>query len=129
MARRLVPLAIVVFFAAGCGGGETVSPTAEETVGSAPATTAATAAKGDPAKGKIVFTKTASPSCGGCHTLADAGTSGTVGPNLDDRKPSYDKVVDRVTNGKGVMPSFKGTLTDQQIADVAAYVSQAAGKG
>jgi mono/diheme cytochrome c family protein len=129
MTLRLLPLAIVLLVAAGCGGGETVSPTAEETVGSVPATTAATASKGDPAKGKIVFTKTASPSCGGCHTLADAGTSGTVGPNLDDAKPSFDKVVERVTNGRGVMPSFKGKLTDQQIADVAAYVSQAAGKG
>jgi mono/diheme cytochrome c family protein len=129
MVRRLLPLAIVVLVAAGCGGGETVSPTAEETVGAAPTTTAATAAKGNPANGKIVFTKTASPSCGGCHTLADAGASGIVGPNLDDAKPPFDKVVDRVTNGKGVMPSFKGKLTDQQIADVAAYVSQAAGGG
>jgi mono/diheme cytochrome c family protein len=33
-----------------------------------------------------------------------------------------------VTNGKGVMPSFKGTLAPTQIADVAAYVSSVAGK-
>src|SRR5262245_56530261 len=33
-----------------------------------------------PDPGRIVFTKTANPSCGGCHTLKDAGTSGTVGP-------------------------------------------------
>ena len=26
----------------------------------------------------------------GCHTLADAGSSGTVGPNLDDAMPSFD---------------------------------------
>jgi mono/diheme cytochrome c family protein len=80
-------------------------------------------AQGDPAAGKTVFVT----NCGGCHTLSDAGTSGTVGPNLDDTKPPYDLVVDRVTNGKSPMPPFKGVLTDQQIQDVAAYVSSAAG--
>ena len=65
--------------------------------------------------------------CASCHTLKDASATGTVGPNLDDAKPSQDKVVERVTNGKGVMPSFKGQLTPQQIAAVAAYVSTVAG--
>jgi mono/diheme cytochrome c family protein len=51
-----------------------------------------------------------------------------VGPNLDDAKPSSDLVVDRVTNGQGVMPPFKDTLTEKQIADVAAYVSSVAGQ-
>ena len=50
-----------------------------------------------------------------------------VGPNLDDLKPPYDVVVEQVTNGGGVMPPFGGTLTEQQIADVAAYVSSVAG--
>ena len=49
-------------------------------------------------------------------------------PNLDEAKPPYDLVVDRVTNGKGVMPPFKGQLSEQQIQDVAAYVSSVAGK-
>jgi mono/diheme cytochrome c family protein len=80
--------------------------------------------KGDPAAGKEVF---ASAGCVGCHTLADAGATGTVGPNLDEAKPAYDLVVERVTNGKGPMPPFKGQLTDQQIQDVAAYVSSVAG--
>ena len=53
--------------------------------------------------------------------------TGSVGPNLDEAKPSGELVVDRVTNGKGVMPSFKGKLTEQQIDDVAAYVSTVAG--
>jgi mono/diheme cytochrome c family protein len=66
--------------------------------------------------------------CGGCHTLADAGTSGAVGPNLDDAKPSQELVTDRVTNGKGQMPSFKGSLDAAQIQAVAEYVSSAAGK-
>ena len=76
------------------------------------------------AQGKQVF-ETAG--CTSCHTLKDANATGTVGPNLDDAKPSRDKVVERVTNGKGVMPSFKGQLTPQQIAAVAAYVSTVAG--
>jgi cytochrome c553 len=79
--------------------------------------------EGDPVAGKVVFTT----NCGGCHTLSDAGTSGTVGPNLDDAQPDAALVVDRVTNGQGVMPPFSGTLSEQQIADVAAYVSTAAG--
>ncbi len=75
--------------------------------------------------GKEVFT---TAGCEGCHTLADAGAKGNVGPNLDDAKPSFALVVDRVTNGKAAMPPFKGQLTEQQIKDVAAYVSSVAGK-
>ena len=84
------------------------------------------ATEGDPVAGKEVFLGAAG--CGGCHTLADAGSSGTVGPNLDDASPSDELVVDRVTNGQGGMPSFSSTLTEQQIADVAAYVSSVAGQ-
>ena len=69
-----------------------------------------------------------SAGCVGCHTLADAGATGTVGPNLDEAKPSDDLVVERVTNGKGPMPPFKGQLSEQQIQDVAAYVSSVAGQ-
>jgi cytochrome c6 len=90
-------------------------------------TTAPTEVQGDPVAGKEVFLTIASPPCAGCHTLSDAGSTGAVGPNLDEASPSYDKVVERVTGGAGVMPSFKGKLTDQQIADVAAYVSSVAG--
>ncbi len=82
-------------------------------------------AAGDAAAGKAVF---ASAGCGACHTLADAASTGAVGPNLDNAKPDAALVVDRVTNGKGVMPSFKGQLDETQIADVAAYVSSVAGK-
>ena len=126
---------------AGCGGEEEASPTPDTITGTVTTTTTETttgetttgetttetggATEGDPVAGKEIFTGVAG--CGSCHTLADAGTSGTVGPNLDDAQPSFDKVVERVTNGQGVMPSFKDTLTEQQIADVAAYVSQAAG--
>ena len=82
-------------------------------------------AKGDAAAGKAVFT---SAGCVSCHTLADAGSTGTVGPNLDDAMPDAALVMMRVTNGKGVMPPFKGQLDPTQVADVAAYVSSVAGK-
>ena len=77
-------------------------------------------ASGDAAAGKEVF---ASAGCGGCHTFSAAGSSGSVGPNLDDASPSFDKVVSQVMNGGGPMPSFNGDLTPQQIQDVAAFVS------
>ncbi len=80
-----------------------------------------TTAQGDATAGKAVFTGSAG--CTGCHTLADANATGTVGPNLDTLKPTYDAVVKQVTNGGQVMPPFKDTLTEQQIQDVAAYVS------
>ena len=89
-----------------------------------PAETTPAGGEGDAAAGKEVF---ASSGCGSCHTLADAGATGAVGPNLDETKPPSDLVVDRVTNGKGVMPPFGEQLTEQQIQDVAAYVSSVAG--
>ena len=79
------------------------------------------------AAGKKVFASTTA-SCAKCHTLADAGSSATVGPNLDAAKPSSALVIERVTNGLAPMPSFRATLSAQQIQDVAAYVSSVAGK-
>ena len=76
-----------------------------------------------PTDGKSIFTT----SCGSCHTLSDAGTTGAVGPNLDDSKPPKELVVDRVTNGQGAMPSFKDSLDADQIQAVADYVAGAAG--
>lgn len=138
--------------AAGCGGEETQTATPETIEGETTTTETTTtdttdteatetqttetetetettetgpALEGDPVAGKEVFLGVSS--CGGCHTLADAGTSGAVGPNLDETKPSYELTLDRVTNGLGGMPSFSATLSEQQIADVAAYVSSAAG--
>jgi cytochrome c6 len=81
--------------------------------------------EGDLAAGREVFLGPSN--CGSCHTLADAGTSGTIGPNLDESQPPLELVVDRVTNGQGAMPSFSGSLTEQEINDVAAYVASAAG--
>jgi cbb3-type cytochrome c oxidase subunit III len=74
--------------------------------------------------GKTIF----KAKCGGCHTLADAGTNGTTGPNLDLLKPPFDVAKHQVEVGGGLMPAFKGTLTDAQITAVAKYVSSVAGK-
>ena len=107
---------------------ETAPESTETETGSPESTTAETTtptASGDPVAGKAVFLGEAG--CTTCHTLSDAGATGSVGPNLDAARPPYDKVVDRVTNGQGVMPSFEGTLSEQEIQDVAAYVSSVAG--
>jgi cytochrome c553 len=80
------------------------------------------ATPGKATRGKVVF----KANCGSCHTLAEADTYGTLGPNLDRRKLAYAKIVKTVTNGKrgsiGTMPSFKGSLTPKQIQDVAAFI-------
>jgi mono/diheme cytochrome c family protein len=119
----------VASYVAGVAG---MSKPSESAAPAAPATPAAPAAPagggaatGDVAAGKTVF---AAAGCGSCHTLADAGSNGSVGPNLDQAKPNASLVKDRVTNGKGMMPSFKSQLDAKQIADVAAYVSSVAGK-
>jgi uncharacterized membrane protein len=77
------------------------------------------------AAGKQVFD---TAGCATCHTLADAGATGTVGPSLDERRPSRARVATLVTNGSGVMPSFRDKLTPEQIDAVSAYVSASAGK-
>jgi mono/diheme cytochrome c family protein len=130
LVRRLLPLTLfaLALIAAGCGAGEAVKPLPSTVVGTVPkAQTVAIAAvykHGDPVAGKQVF---ASAGCGGCHTLKDAGSTGTVGPNLDQLQPPLSKVVPQVINGGGAMPPFKGTLSKKQIADVAAYVVKATG--
>jgi len=99
--------ALVPSVLAGCGGGSTTA---------APVT-----GNGDPAAGAKVF---ADAGCKSCHTLKAAGASGAAGPNLDESKPDFDLVVNRVEMGGGSMPSFEGELSAQEIADIAAYVVQ-----
>jgi cytochrome c6 len=123
LASALVLAGTIGLAVAACGGQETLTTAPETVVGTlaAPTTTQALPT-GHPDAGKPVFN---SAGCGGCHTLADAGSTGTVGPNLDQAKPTLQLALTRIINGASPMPSFKGTLTDQQIADVAAYVVQA----
>ena len=138
MSRLAAPIA-AAFLAAGvlaaCGGDDDSSTTTAATTQETTTTATSTATtetettetqsttESASAAGKEVFTQ----NCGSCHTLSDAGTSGQVGPNLDDVKPSESKVVSQVNSGGGAMPSFKGTLSEAQIKAVAAYVSGAAG--
>ena len=78
------------------------------------------------AKGKDIFNNYG---CAGCHTLADAGASGRVGPAFDgDAALSHDLVVDRVANGSGPMPAFGGQMSPEEIEAIAAYVIHAAQK-
>ena len=124
-------LAVLALVAAGCGG-EEVTATPETVVGSIPEQTTTGAgedlrrsnSRATRPRAKAVF---ASAGCAACHTLAAANSTGTVGPNLDDAKPSYELAVQRVTLGQGGMPSFKDQLEPQQIADVAQFVASSTG--
>jgi mono/diheme cytochrome c family protein len=127
MARYVVALVLILgalgLVGAGCGGDDdssgTPATTAETTTGGGETTTGG-GETGDAANGKAVF---ASAGCGSCHTYSKAGSSGSIGPNLDDLAPSFDTVVRQVTNGGGAMPPFKDQLSEQEIRDVAAFVS------
>jgi cbb3-type cytochrome c oxidase subunit III len=74
--------------------------------------------------GKSIFEK----KCASCHTLKDAGATGTIGPNLDQLMPPLALVQKQVTNGGQVMPAFKSVLNKAQIDAVAKYVASHAGK-
>jgi mono/diheme cytochrome c family protein len=117
-------IALYVALCAGnpiCGvTAETSKPAATTTTGATTTTTTAAAADG-----KAVFAKAG---CGGCHTLKAAGSSGNVGPNLDQLKPAKDAVAHQVEVGGGAMPAFKGQLSPAEIDAVAAFVSSNAGK-
>ena len=152
VAIALAALALVLAMGlAACGGSEEVTATPETVEGTVPAATTETeeteteeteteeteteteteatetgettetepAAEGDAGAGEAVF---ASAGCGGCHTLEAAGSSGNVGPNLDEAQPDAELATDRVTNGQGAMPAYDGQLNAQQIDDVVAYV-------
>jgi mono/diheme cytochrome c family protein len=82
-------------------------------------------AEGQAKDGKTIF---AEAGCGSCHTLAAAGASGNIGPNLDETHPSKELTIDRVTNGKGAMPPFKDSYSADEIAAVADFVAANAGK-
>ncbi|MGI9556444.1 MAG: c-type cytochrome [Solirubrobacterales bacterium] len=72
-------------------------------------------------EGKALFKE----NCGSCHTLAAAGTTGTIGPSLDGAGVSADDAATIVTDGRGSMPSFGGQLDEAQIQAVAEFVASA----
>jgi len=125
--------ALLLLVAAGCSGGEEVTATPETVEGTLPETTQpsnedlpALELEGNAEAGKGTYV---SAGCGGCHTLAAADSTGTVGPNLDQSKPTYKLVVERVTKGRGAMPPFGDRLKPQEIADVSQYVVDSASGG
>ncbi|MGH3084481.1 MAG: c-type cytochrome [Gaiellaceae bacterium] len=134
--RRLALIAVFGALVAGCGGEETVSPTAETVMGEQPPAAPQPQAPGDPAKGKQVFT---SSGCGGCHTFQPAGTTGTTGPDLDELpdlaekagQPLDEFVRESIVNPgsyveegypEGVMPAWSGN--EQDLADLVAFLTQ-----
>jgi cytochrome c6 len=79
------------------------------------------------ALGRKLFTEGAVPACALCHTLKDAGSSGAIGPVLDEIKPDAGRVARALRDGLGQMPAYGAQLTEAQIAALAHYVSRASG--
>ena len=79
------------------------------------------------ALGKTLFTVGAVPPCAICHALKDAGATGAIGPAFDDLKPAPDQVITALKSGIGAMPSYRGSLSDEQMRALARYVSKASG--
>ncbi len=118
----LVATALVLVFASGCGGDEpatTEEPAAEQTPAAESETPPAAETETDTAEvaGQESFVTT----CGGCHTLADAGTNGQVGPNLDELRPDVDTVLTAIELGPGQMP--ENLLQGEEARQVAEYVA------
>jgi mono/diheme cytochrome c family protein len=125
MRRALLPaLVAFVLLAAGCGSSDKDQG---QTPGGGKGSTSTNGGGGNKgtetaSSGKQLFTST----CGSCHTLKDAGTSGSFGPNLDEIKPDKARVLKQIANGGGGMPAK--LLTGQKADAVAGYVSQVAGQ-
>jgi mono/diheme cytochrome c family protein len=125
MRRALVPALVVsLVLAAGCGSS---ADNQGQTPGGGKGSTSTQGGGGNKgtetaSSGKQLFTNT----CGSCHTLKDAGTSGTFGPNLDQLKPNKQLVLHQIAHGGGGMPSQ--LLTGAKAEQVATYVSSVAGR-
>jgi mono/diheme cytochrome c family protein len=61
--------------------------------------------------------------CGACHALTAAGTSGAVGPKLDDTSLDAAAIEAKIRTGGGSMPAFKTSLTNTEIAAIAEFVA------
>ena len=125
MFRLGTALLAMALLLAACGGSGGSSSSSSSAPPASSSSTGSGGAQNASAEGKQVFTQ----NCKGCHTLKDAGATGSVGPNLDDLKPPKATVVTQVNNGGGPMPAFKGRLTPAQIDAVSSYVSTVAGQG
>jgi mono/diheme cytochrome c family protein len=130
MARALVLAlaALALLVVAGCGGGEEAAPLPETVEGTVPTGDTGGGGdgggQGDAAAGKDIYL---AQGCGSCHALSDAGTTGAVGPSLDDSSIDVAGAEAQIRQGGGGMPAYEGTLSDEEIADVATYVVEARG--
>ena len=126
-----VALVVVLLFAGpSLIGAKTSTVGGQSTVGgesksTGQSTTSGQSTGGGQTAGSAVF---ASAGCNSCHTLKAAGATGTIGPDLDQLRPSAATVAGIVRSGGGAMPSFSGKLSDAQISAVATYVSSVAGR-
>jgi mono/diheme cytochrome c family protein len=132
MSRRLLLALVLGILLAGCGGEETVAPTAETVVGTVPGEIDLSA--GDPQAGKNVFNEVAQPACGSCHTYGPAGSNQTLGPNLDDALADKDRqfILESIVNpdaevtqgfADNLMPEDYGQkLNEEQLADLVAFL-------
>ena len=116
MRSTSVTLLLLTALVVGCGG------EASMTTGS----TGTSAVGGDAKAGEALFS---TQDCGLCHTLAAADAKGTAAANLDESKPSVAFARELIAKGRGAMPAYKDRLSAQEIEDLAAFVSQAAGGG
>ena len=124
LTRLFITLVLTAALAgAGCGGGGGDDGGAIDTGGATDVSP-----RGDPIAGRDAFLLGTKPRCGDCHTLADAGSTATVGPNLDQVKPSFDQVIAALDAGPGAMPSF-ADISPAVKDNLAAYVSTASGQG
>ncbi len=73
-------------------------------------------------KGKDIFLN--SGNCSTCHSLKDANSYANIGPNLNEIRPVLERVYTVVINGAGVMPSYQGILTEEEMKAVSYYVSE-----
>ena len=113
----LIAIAYVVGFSNGKDEGRKVQPAATQA-----STTETQAAQPPVGPGRDLFAST----CGECHTLAAAGTTGTDAPNLDDLMPDQATVQAAIQAGPGAMPA--NLLTGAQAQQVAAFVAASAGR-
>jgi mono/diheme cytochrome c family protein len=104
--------------AAGCVSGSQGGRRSEAPIESGATDTIGTAAEGNPKAGKEIFAQR----CAQCHSLDPRRSDERV--NLGDLRPSFDVVVEAVEDGGIVMPSFERRLSNEEIRDVAAYVTE-----
>ena len=117
LALGLIAIAYEIGYSNGKDEGRKVQPAATQV-----STTETQTAQAPVGPGRDLFVS----NCGGCHTLAAAGTTGTVGPNLDDLKPDQATVQAAIKEGPGAMPA--NLLTAAQAQQVAAFVAASTGR-